>query len=189
MTLRKRTPKQYLTPTMKKLLDNLKLYPLGEVLDIMDIDSIQLEAMRTTNLTFNAKYLQALGITHKQEMFIKLYYQNAANIGNTCRAVGVARSTYDYWVKTNPVFQNMANIEFMSVMDLTQSALIKNIQQGKESSIFYMLNKKGQSLGYIEKPDSIVIENNINIKAMTDEERDAKIAHYEAVLNGEKKKD
>ena len=184
MSLRKREPKERLSSTMKKLLENIRTYSLGAALDIMDIDTIQLKAMRDTNKTFNAKYLKALGISHKQDMFLTVYYSKAANIKSCCDAVGIARSTYDYWMNTNASFQALVLQEYSGVLDLTQSALIKNIQEGKESSIFYMLNKKGKPLGFIEKPDSIVIENNINIKGMSDEERDAKIAEYERILNG-----
>jgi len=92
-------------------------------------------------------------ISPKQKKFLKAFEATLGNVSKACDELKINRATYYYWIKTNDVFkQTVEEIENKNI-DFAETMLLKNIRDGKESSIFFYLKCKGKDRGYIEKQE------------------------------------
>lgn len=71
------------------------------------------------------------------------------------RKLMVDPSTISKYIKRHPSLQDVVHQCAESTLDLAESKLIQNIQDGKEPSIFFYLKCKGKSRGYQEKEQGI----------------------------------
>jgi hypothetical protein len=63
----------------------------------------------------------------------------------------VTTKTIYSWKKEHPEFKEVFDLANDSVLDFAESQLYKNVLDGKEASIFFLLKCRGKSRGYIEK--------------------------------------
>jgi hypothetical protein len=87
----------------------------------------------------------------KKKLFMERHYENACNISKTCKDIGIDRGTYYQWREKDKKFNKMCEEAEESLLDFTESMLMKNISQGKEISILFHLKTKAKQRGYIEK--------------------------------------
>jgi hypothetical protein len=89
---------------------------------------------------------------------LEIYKQSGGNVSVACEHAGICRFTFYDWKKKNAKFaQQISDID-ESLLDYAESQLIKNIKDGKETSLIFYLKTKGKNRGYIER-----IENDITI--------------------------
>lgn len=68
-----------------------------------------------------------------------------------CALAKISRATYYEYVNTDEVFAQ-AVLDLQNVaLDFAESALFKNISNGREASIIFYLKTKGKHRGYVEK--------------------------------------
>lgn len=89
-------------------------------------------------------------LTDSQKTLLVALHESACNIALACSKSNISRSTYYYWLKTSPAFKSRVEEEREALIDLAESKLLMNINEGKEASIFFFLKTQGKKRGYIE---------------------------------------
>lgn len=74
-------------------------------------------------------------------------------VTTACKKVGIVRSTYYQWYKEDKEFAEKVDGISEIALDFAESFLHKNIEKGKEASIFFYLKCKGKDRGYKESID------------------------------------
>lgn len=98
---------------------------------------------------------------------LKALEQSLGNISSACKKVGVARQTfYNYYDNDEKFRQKVEEIN-ESMLDFAETALMKNIKDGKETSLIFYLKTKGRKRGYVEK-----VENDVTINGFEQLMRD-----------------
>lgn len=92
-------------------------------------------------------------LTKRQKDFVEAYRKQASNISRACEKVGINRSTYHRWYKTNATLKEAVDEINESMIDFAESMLYKNMKIGKETSIIFYLKTRGKSRGYVEKQE------------------------------------
>ena len=102
-----------------------------------------------------------------QEAFLRHYEAKACNISQACKASGIGRTTFYGWKKDFPVFAEQCDEIEKSLIDYTESKLLKNIKDGKETSIFFFLCNRAperwkhiqriEHTGFPEAPENYII--------------------------------
>jgi len=111
--------------------------------------------MGTTNTTTNKKD------------FLKVFKSKACNISIACESIGIERSTYYNWMEKDKKFNTKVIAYQESLLDFSESMLMKNISKGKEASVFFHLKTRGKSRGYVERQEienSGTIDNKIELE-------------------------
>jgi hypothetical protein len=172
-----------LTKEDRKFLKHASELGIGGALDAMGWDEAKLTLSRSASRRFDDEYLAMIGISKRQEQFLQLYVQKVGNIDFICKSLGVSRHTYYYWIDHNEKFKALVEDAKQSLIDFTESMLYKNIQEGKENSIFFLLRTKGRARGYTETTE---VTTNLNVKTdmLSDAELDAKIQMLSKKLSG-----
>ncbi|GAI63992.1 unnamed protein product [marine sediment metagenome] len=86
-------------------------------------------------------------LTKLQKNFLRVLENQGFNVSAACLITGVGRRTYYNWMKKEE-FAEVASDQREASIDFTESQLMLNIRDGKEKSIFFFLEHKGQSRGY-----------------------------------------
>jgi len=92
-------------------------------------------------------------LTPKQLMFIDIFENNATNISQACKKVGINRATYYDWVDKSDTFKKRIDEAKEGMIDFAESMLFKNMKAGNPTSIIFFLKTKGRSRGYVEYND------------------------------------
>jgi hypothetical protein len=92
-------------------------------------------------------------LTQRQKNFLKAFEVTAGNVSNACEKVNISRAIYYHWLKTNETFKEKVEEVNNKNIDFAETMLLKNIREGKESSIFFFLKCKAKDRGYIEKQE------------------------------------
>jgi len=83
-----------------------------------------------------------------QKQIIEALYAAKGILGAAAHNLGCTRQTiYNRMAKDSKIADAYADAN-ESALDFTESKLFANIKAGKESSIFFHLNNKGESRGY-----------------------------------------
>jgi len=90
-------------------------------------------------------------IQQKKKKFLELLEKNTLHIGNTCKALNVARSWYYRNTEKDPEFKEQCEFIKESFVDTVESYLFKNIQKGCVTSIIFFLKTRAKHRGYVEK--------------------------------------
>lgn len=102
------------------------------------------------------------------ETVVKAYEKSAGNLSLCAKAVGIDRRTLDRWRKKYPELDAMMRDVEESLVDLCESRLMQNINDGNLTAIIFYLKTKGKHRGYIE--GQIINANISTNKSMTQEE-------------------
>lgn len=94
----------------------------------------------------------------RKKAALLFYEKSMGNVSATCREIGITRQTFYRWLKEDPKFAEKATEVDESNVDFAETALLKNIKDGKETSLIFFLKTKGKSRGYIE-----TVENNVTV--------------------------
>lgn len=87
-----------------------------------------------------------------EDKFIEIFEAKAGNIKQTCKAVGIARSTYYEHYKTD-TFKKRVDAVLEGMIDDAESQLHLNMMDGKETSLIFFLKTRAKHRGYIEKQE------------------------------------
>lgn len=85
---------------------------------------------------------------HKKELMLIALNQNLGVVTIACKAVGVSRTQFYEWRKTDLQFANaILEIEERG-KDFVESLLIRHIRRGSLIAIMFFLNAKARERGY-----------------------------------------
>lgn len=91
--------------------------------------------------------------------FLRHFIKFDGNIALACIISGVARRTYHEWKQSDPDFMDAVTEINEAQIDAAERALLQNVKDGKETSIFFYLCNKGRGRGWqsINKIQTAVI--------------------------------
>lgn len=90
---------------------------------------------------------------NKKEKVIEALEKTMGIVHTACQMVNIARATFYRWIQEDKEFgQKVDEIKNLQ-MDFVESKLLKNIGDGKETSIIFYLKTKGRNRGYSENLD------------------------------------
>jgi len=69
------------------------------------------------------------------------------------RMIGCTSVTIDNYMKKYPEIETVYNEVLDSKLDFAEGQLMKNIKEGKETSLIFFLKTKGKDRGYIERQE------------------------------------
>ena len=91
---------------------------------------------------------------NKKEKLLKALAETQGLIYHACKKAGnISRSTYYRYMKEDPEFAKEVEDIKQAQIDYVEGQLIKNISDGKETSIIFYLKSKARDRGYAEKVD------------------------------------
>jgi uncharacterized Zn ribbon protein len=91
----------------------------------------------------------------KKKAIIEAYAKTYGNVTETCKIVGINRSTYYDWLKDDLEFKMaIDNVEpEEQFVDFVENALHQKIKDGDTTAIIFALKTKGKKRGYVEKTE------------------------------------
>lgn len=95
----------------------------------------------------------------KMKAFLDAYDKALGNVSTACKMVGITRQTFYLWKKHDQSFTDRVDEIDQKNVDFAETMLLKNIREGRETSIIFYLKTKGKERGYVEKTEADV---NIN---------------------------
>lgn len=95
-------------------------------------------------------------------MFLIKLKNTLGNISEACRGIGIDRNTYYNWFHSDEKFKEACDIIGEETIDIAESALMKQIQDGNTTAIIFYLKTKGKERGYVESK-RIEADTNLNI--------------------------
>lgn len=89
----------------------------------------------------------------KKNIAIEVCKKSLGNISDICEKAEISRKTFYKWRKEDKKFaQAIDELEIPeSILDFAESALYKNVREGNQRAIEYLLNNKGKSRGYSQQ--------------------------------------
>ena len=91
---------------------------------------------------------------NKKEKLLKALQETQGLIYHACKKAGnISRSTYYRYLKEDAEFAKAVEDIKEAQIDYVEGQLIKNISDGKETSIIFYLKSKAKERGYAEKLD------------------------------------
>jgi len=75
------------------------------------------------------------------------------NVGKTCEAMGITRTTWHTWLEKFPEFKQSVSDSLESRLDQAEESLDTAVKMLDVPAIKYILDKKGGSRGYGEKTE------------------------------------
>lgn len=103
----------------------------------------------------------------RRKAFTQFFYRYDGNISAACMAVGVTRATFNRWLQKYPEMSDTIEEVNEALLDLAEQQLLKNIEAGKENSLFFFLCNKGKHRGWadirkLSGPKLAAVKININ---------------------------
>tara|TARA_R110000824_G_scaffold322512_1_gene509171 strand:+ start:70 stop:417 length:348 start_codon:yes stop_codon:yes gene_type:complete len=90
----------------------------------------------------------------KKEKLLEALKETQGLIYHACKKAGnISRSTYYRYMKEDKEFAKAVEDIQQAQIDYVEGQLIKNISDGKETSIIFYLKSKARDRGYAEKLD------------------------------------
>jgi hypothetical protein len=80
----------------------------------------------------------------KKKKFIEAYKLNMCNVTDSCKAINISRPAYYKWIKKDKDFQEAIDEAQEETMDWAESQLKRNIERGKEASLFFFMVNRGK---------------------------------------------
>ena len=91
---------------------------------------------------------------NKKEKLLKALQETQGLIYHACKKAGnISRSTYYRYMREDEEFAQAVEDIKEAQIDYVEGQLIKNISDGKETSIIFYLKSKAKDRGYAEKLD------------------------------------
>ena len=91
---------------------------------------------------------------NKKEKLLKALQETQGLIYHACKKAGnISRSTYYRYMREDEEFAKAVEDIKEAQIDYVEGQLIKNISDGKETSIIFYLKSKAKKRGYAEKLD------------------------------------
>jgi|TARA_R110000772_G_scaffold67961_1_gene150529 hypothetical protein len=96
--------------------------------------------------------------------FIEVFSKKAANIGATCRAIGISRQTFYNWKNDDQDFAEKIFNAQEDLLDNAESKLQEHINNDDKICTMFFLKTKGKSRGYSERQEIEHQGKNVNIE-------------------------
>lgn len=93
------------------------------------------------------------------EKVLEVYKNNLGNVSATCEKCGISRRTFYNYIQKYPAFAEEVDFVNERNIDFAESMLLKNIREGKETSLIFYLKTKGKDRGYVERIEQKVEVN------------------------------
>ena len=84
----------------------------------------------------------------KKTLVLKTLKQKNGNVSEACKAANIARPTFYVYMKTDEDFANAVDDIRESLLDMAESQLMKQINDGNTTSLIFYLKTQGRSRGY-----------------------------------------
>ncbi|NQV37293.1 MAG: hypothetical protein HQ509_04700 [Candidatus Marinimicrobia bacterium] len=84
--------------------------------------------------------------TDKINHFLQIFESKACNITETCKAIGISRSTYYSWLN-DVEFEDQIMFKRDSMVDIVESKLMELIDDGNITAIIFFLKTIGRGRG------------------------------------------
>lgn len=88
----------------------------------------------------------------QKELFLKALNACYGIVLTACESIGINRSTYYRWIKTDAAFKARVDDISESQLDFVEGKLMSSIAAGDLTAIIFYLKTKGKKRGYSEKP-------------------------------------
>lgn len=95
----------------------------------------------------------------RKQAALLAYEKTMGNISATCKEVGISRETFYRWMREDKKFETKVSEIGEANIDFAETVLLKNIREGKETSLIFYLKTKGRERGYIEKIEQDITVN------------------------------
>lgn len=95
----------------------------------------------------------------RKQAALLAYEKTMGNISATCKEVGISRETFYRWMREDKKFETKVSEVGEANIDFAETVLLKNIREGKETSLIFYLKTKGRERGYIEKIEQDITVN------------------------------
>lgn len=102
------------------------------------------------------------------EKVVAVYKKSAGNLSLCAESLNIDRKTLDRWRKRYPELHNMMCDVEEGLIDLCETKLMQQINDGNLTAIIFFLKTKGKQRGYVE--GQIINANITTNKSMSQEE-------------------
>lgn len=90
---------------------------------------------------------------HHKKAMLEALEKSLGVVTSACKKVGVGRTTFYDWLKTDQEFAKQVNDIQNIALDYAESQLHKQIGEGSTSATIFYLKTKGKSRGYVERQE------------------------------------
>ena len=90
---------------------------------------------------------------HHTKAMLEALEKSLGVVTSACKKVGVGRTTFYDWLKTDEEFAKQVNDIQNIALDYAESQLHKQIGEGSTSATIFYLKTKGKSRGYVERQE------------------------------------
>ena len=87
----------------------------------------------------------------RKKDFLIVFENNLGNISETCKKIGISRTTFYEWYKKDKEFKEKIEEIKESLLDFAESILMKKIKEGDNTCLIFFLKTKGKNRGYTER--------------------------------------
>lgn len=94
-----------------------------------------------------------------KKTILTVYKKKGGNISATCDALGIARKTFYAWKNKHPTLAEELSEVDESLVDFSESKLVKLISEENVTCILFHLRTKGRDRGYIERTEQDITLN------------------------------
>lgn len=91
------------------------------------------------------------GVKNRKMALLEALKKAMGVISTACEMCGENRRQYYKWMDTDKKFNKEVKEIEERCLDFAETALFKNIQEGKEKSILFYLSTKGKQRGYTQQ--------------------------------------
>ena len=120
------------------------------------------------------QYIGNLTTRKRKSAFLDVMEKSLCNVSTSCTKIGISRNCFYDWMKTDPLFKERITDVQEANVDFGETMLLKNVREGKETSIIFYLKTKGKDRGYIERAENVT-KNIDKYESWTDEQIKAEI--------------
>jgi hypothetical protein len=91
--------------------------------------------------------------TKKRNIVLTALKKTGGNVSHACEQAGISRAGFYLEKQNNPDFAKEVEDIQEGVIDLVETALMKEIQNGNTACIIFFLKTKGKDRGYVERSE------------------------------------
>ena len=95
---------------------------------------------------------------HSKKALLEALEKSLGVVTTACKIVGVGRTTYYEWYKTDKEFQKAVKELKNVALDFAESQLHKQIADNNTAATIYFLKTQGKDRGYTEKQEITITE-------------------------------
>ena len=92
-------------------------------------------------------------LTSKQQKFIEQLVKLDMNVTESCKVIGVNRSTYYRWCNKSDAFREKRDEAEESLYDMVESKIYEQIKQGNTTMLIFFAKTRMKKRGYVEKQE------------------------------------